>query len=256
MRGGPVIPGGGPLMYPQHVGSARPEEPLQAGQAVHQDGAEPRAQPGARGGQVSNVTARGEQHLVRPRGRPWDLRPPLRAAGDHQLLVGIPAEPAIGGRQLGPGDGRDVTEGHDLAVRVFDRGADRPAAVLEHEHVAHVAARPERGRARGPQLDHPGRPARAQRRERAMVVRAVQDHLMTPAGQGGPAVGNVQDVVGPGRLEPARAERAQAIRLVRPVLPPRGDDDAGARQRVDTQVSLAHGPPRAVGPTIQGRRRD
>src|SRR5215467_14885687 len=76
-----------------------------------------------------------------------------------------------------------------------------------------------------------------------MVVRAVQDHLMTPAAQPGPAVGNVPHVIGPGCLKAARAERAHAIGPIRPVLPPGGDDHVGTRQRVDTEISFAHGSP-------------
>ena len=72
------------------------------------------------------------------------------------------------------------------------------------------------------------------------MVRAVQDHLVPPAGQGGPAIRDVPDVVRPGRLEPARAERARPLREVGTLLPPRGDDHVAARQRVDTQISLAH----------------
>src|SRR5262249_36420003 len=80
----------------------------------------------------------------------------------------------------------------------------------------------------------------AQRGERRIVIRAVQDHFVTPAGQRRPAVGDVQDVIPTRRLQPARAERAPAAGQVGPVLPPRGDNDPGAGQRVDTQVRFAH----------------
>ncbi len=155
MCGGPV-PVGRPLVYPQQVGSVTPEDPFQAGQAVHQDGAQPGAQPLARGGQVGDVAARGDQHLVWPRGRPWHACPPPRGAGDHQPVFGIVAEGAVAVRKLGLRDRGDLAERHDLAVRVVDGGADHPPAVLEHEHVADVLAHPERRGARRPQLDDPG----------------------------------------------------------------------------------------------------
>ena len=123
---------------------------------------------------------------------------------------------------------------------MLDGGADQPAAILEDEHVGHVVARPERRRARGPELDHPGRPFFAQRRERGAVVGGMQDDLMTSAGQGRPAIRDMPDVVGLGCLEPARAERARSFREVGTLLPPRGDHHRATRQRIDTQVSVAH----------------
>jgi len=72
------------------------------------------------------------------------------------------------------------------------------------------------------------------------VVRAVQDHFVAPVGQAGPPIRNAEDVVRLGCLQPARAERAQAIWPVRPVLPPGSDDYVGAGQRVDTEVSFGH----------------
>ena len=73
-----------------------------------------------------------------------------------------------------------------------------------------------------------------------LVIGAVQDDFVPGAGQGGPAVGEVPDVVGRGGLEAARAERALTLGQVGALLPPRGDDDMGPGQRVDTQVSVAH----------------
>ena len=72
------------------------------------------------------------------------------------------------------------------------------------------------------------------------MVRAMQDDLVTPVGQGRPAIGEVPDVIGPGRLKPAGAERALSRREIRTLLPPRGDNHGGARQWVDPQVSVAH----------------
>ena len=88
------------------------------------------------------------------------------------------------------------------------------------------------------------------------MIRAVQDDLVTPVGQGRPAVLEVPDVVRPGRLEPARAERALASGQVGTLLPPRGDDDMGPGQRVDTQVSVAHGLHHMRRPALStGKRR-
>ena len=166
MRGRPVIPIGRPLMYPQQVGSVRPEKPFQASQTVHQDHAQPGAQPRARRGQVGGVRARGDQYLVGPRRCPGHARPPPGAAGDRQPVVGVGAEDAITARKLGLRDGRYLGERHDLAVRMVDGGADHPPAVLEHEHVANVRPRSERHGARGPELDDPRRPVLAQVQER------------------------------------------------------------------------------------------
>ena len=210
MRGGPVIPAGWPLMYPQHVGSATPEEPLQAGQAVHEDHA-----PGPRAAAGPPRAGRRRDRAGRSASRTATRAPTARCACHPEPPVtispspGSRAEVAVARRQLGPGDGRDLTEGHDLAVRVVDRGADHPPAVLE----ARTRSRRRRATRARPCARTTARSTRADRRppragNDAVVVRAVQDHLVTPAGQGGPAVGNVQDVVRPGRLEPARAERA------------------------------------------------
>src|SRR2546422_868905 len=65
---------------------------------------------------------------------------------------------------------------------------------------------------------------------------------MTSVPQGGPAVGNVQDVVRPRRLEPARAERARPLRQVGPVLPPGGDDHVAAAARGIDAVLASPGP--------------
>src|ERR1700677_4907769 len=124
---------------------------------------------------------------------------------------------------------------------MIDRGPDRPAAVLEHEHVLDVVTCPERSGARRPQLHHPGRLFLTQDREGSSVLRAVQDDLVAPAGQGRPAVREMPDVKGLGGLEPARAERAQPIGTIRTLLPPWGDHHVSARQRIDPQVSVAHG---------------
>ena len=72
------------------------------------------------------------------------------------------------------------------------------------------------------------------------MVRGVQDDLVTPVGQGGPAILNVRDVIWVRRLEPARAEWAQPFRKIRALLPPWGDNYVGTRQRVDTQISVPH----------------
>jgi hypothetical protein len=89
-------------------------------------------------------------------------------------------------------------------------------------------------------LDNPGRLVLAQGREGRVVVRAVQDDFVAPVGQGRPAIGEVPDVIGPGRLKAARTEWALSRREIRTLLPPRGDNDIGTRQGVDTQVGIAH----------------
>ena len=105
--------------------------------------ARPLAEPRARGGQVGYVAAGRDQQLVRPRGRVRHGGLPAVVAGDEQVVGGVRAEVAGGGREFGGRDGRDRAERHDLAVRVLDGGADHPAAVLEDEHVGHVVACPE-----------------------------------------------------------------------------------------------------------------
>src|SRR5215469_6001259 len=104
---------------------------------------------------------------------------------------------------------------------MVDRGTDLASSVLEDEGIPDVSARPERGRSLRPQLDHPGGAGLAHGGEGRAVLRAVQDYLMAPVGQGGPAIGDAPDVVRAGSLPPARAERALAGREVGPVLAPR-----------------------------------
>ena len=231
---------GRPLVDPEHVGRVRAEEPVQAGQGLDEHHGQAFAQLLAGRREIGDVRSGGDQQLVRPRGRVRHGGLPSGLAGDEQVAGGFRAEAAGGRREFGGRDGRDRAKGHDLAVRMLDGGADQPAAVLEDEHVADVMACPERRRTRRPQLDHPGRPFLAQDRERSIVIRAVQDDLVTPAGQGGPAIRDVPYVVRPGRLEAARAERARSFREVGTLLPPGGDDDMAARQRVDAQLSIAH----------------
>ena len=72
------------------------------------------------------------------------------------------------------------------------------------------------------------------------MVRAMQDHFVTPLGQARPAIWNVQDVIWSGSLKPAWAERTQSIRKIRPALSPWSDNYVGTCQRVDTEISVAH----------------
>src|SRR5215472_14346771 len=146
--------------------------------------------------------------------------PPSRAAADHQRAVRVFAELTATRGKLGPRDRRDLTERHDLTVRVVDRGTDHPPAILEYEHIANVFARPQRRGARRPQLDDLGRPPLSELWEGRIVLRAVEDHLVTAVGQARPAVWNVQDVIRPRSLKPARTERARSFREIGPVLAP------------------------------------
>src|ERR1700722_6748117 len=125
------------LVEPEHVGRVPAEEVLQAGRGGDQDLGR------ARGGQVGYVIAGGDQQFVRPRGGVRDGGLPAVVASDEQVGGRVRAEVAGGGGEFGGREGRDRAERHDLAMRVLDGRADRPAAVLEDEHVGHVVACPE-----------------------------------------------------------------------------------------------------------------
>ncbi len=212
--------------------------------------AQPGPQPRARRRQVGNVAARGDDHLVWPGGGPGHLGHPFPMVGDRHIAARVIAQVAIALRQLRHGQRGNRGKRHDLAVRVVDRGAGRPPPVLEHEDVADVRTRPERGGARRPHLHHPGRPVRAQGLETAVMAGAVQDHLVTLPREGRPAVLDAPHLVRPGRLEAAGAERARAFGQLRPVLAPRGDHDVGTGQRVHAQARFGHEPSRDEKPGV------
>ena len=157
------------------------------------------------GGKVGDRGVREEGQRIREDRSVGHPCPPA-GRGCHEPLAGegkaLPA-PQLSKRLVGDG-----VERVDLPVRVRDGRADLGAAILEHEDVCQIVARPEGRAAVGPQVDDLARAADAERPEGRVVLWRVEDDLAARAGHGRPAVRKPPDVVRLRRLETTRAEGA------------------------------------------------